>query len=69
MAILNRLLRRFRRPVAPVDCNWKVWQYWGRELGWQPIATNRGPVEALEIAILADRLYPERHHRVSCRPQ
>jgi hypothetical protein len=68
--MLSRLIRRLRPTQAPTSHGeWKVWQYWGRELGWQPIATNRGPVEALEIAILADRLFPERNHRVSCRPQ
>ena len=68
MSILKRLFRRKPATQTP-PLSWKVWEYRGISDGWEIICERGDSVQALRMAILADRLFPDRNHRVSCRPQ
>jgi hypothetical protein len=67
--MLSRFFNRRKPATQTTPLSWRVWQYCGRSRGWEVIATGRDSVHAMKLGFIAERLFPERHHRVSCRPQ
>jgi hypothetical protein len=45
----------------------QVVQYKGIKGGWAPIGQPRQPQDATRLAMLADRVWPQMHHKITTR--
>ncbi len=59
---------RANRSRAETRVMFQVLQYRGIREGWLPVGQPRDPKRAAELARLADRVWPQKVHKIETRP-